>query len=98
MDYQITWTAPAIEGLGENVRQIAQDNAPAALTVGLELIAHMEVAVHFPRIGPLYSQTGIVEIRCLTHGNYRLYSQLGLRPNAIEVVADRHTAREQPKF
>ncbi len=98
MDYKIIWSEPAIEGLGEIVRRIAQDNAPVALTVGLELVAHMEVAANFPRIGPLYSQDGLIEIRCLTHGDYRLYYRLGPHPGVIDVVAVRHCAREQPKF
>lgn len=98
MDFKIIWTDPAIEGLGEIVRHIAQDNAPAAQILGLQLVAHMEVAAPFPRIGPLYSQSGAIEICCLTHGDYRLYYQLGSLPGVIEVVAVRHCAREQPEF
>jgi plasmid stabilization system protein ParE len=98
MDFKIIWTDPAIDGLREIVQVAAVDNPPAAERLGLELVERMEITKQFPRSGPLYSQTGLAEIRCLTHGNYRLYYQLGADPEHIEVVAVRHSAREQPRF
>ncbi len=96
MDFKIIWTDPAIEALREIVEHIAADNAPAASRLGFQLIEHMELAAHFPQMGPLYSQGESGEIRCLTHGNYRLYYRVGRIPAAIEVLAVRHGAREQP--
>ena len=98
MDYKIIWTDPAIDGLREIVQAIAEDNAPAPQRVGLELVERMEITTNFPRIGLLYSQSGATEIRCLTHGNYRLYYRLGAIANHVEVVAVRHSARAQPEF
>ncbi len=98
MDFKIIWTDPAIEGLREIVQSIAADNQPAAQRVGLELVERMEITNQVPRLGPLYSQEGAIEIRCLTHGNYRLYYRLGQVPRHVEVVAVRHSARDQPTF
>ena len=42
MDFQVIWTDPAIESLGEIVRGIAQDNRTAAQLLGLELVERME--------------------------------------------------------
>lgn len=98
MDYQIIWTEPAIDSLGEIVRIIAQDNRTAAQQLGLELVERMEIAKQFPWSGPLYRRIDGREIRCLTHGNYRLYYEIRGQPDRVEVVAVRHSARAQPDF
>ena len=98
MDLKIDWTEPAIESLRDIVREIASDNPPAALRTGLDLVNRMDTTTQFPRIGPLYSQKNEVEIRCLTHGNYRLYYQIGAKLGYVEVLAVRHSARAQPEF
>ncbi len=98
MDFKIIWSDPAIESLGEIVRHIARDNPTAALELGRSLVNRVEPAAHFPQIGPLFSRSADVEYRCLTHGNYRLYYRLISGRDVIEVVAIRHTSREQPRF
>ncbi len=98
MDFKVIWTDPAIESLREIVQAIAADNNSAAQRLGLELVERMEITTQFPRIGPLSSEDGAAEIRCLTHGNYRLCYRLGKVPGHAEVVAVRHSAREQPEF
>lgn len=98
MDYQVIWTEPAIDCLGEIVRTIAQDNRTAAQQLGLELVARMEIAQQFPRGGPVYRRVDGREIRCLTHGNYRLYYEILGQPDRVAAVAVRHSARAQPEF
>jgi plasmid stabilization system protein ParE len=98
MDFKIIWTEPAIDCLRDIVKSIAADNPPAALRTGFDLVERMEITIQFPRIGPLYAQNGAVEIRSLTHGNYRLYYRIGVLANHVEVLAVRHSAREQPEF
>jgi plasmid stabilization system protein ParE len=98
MDFKIEWTEPAIDCLRDIVQEVASDNAPAALRLGMALMDRMDVTIRFPRSGPLYSAKDSVEIRCLTLGNYRLYYQLGAKPGVVEVLAVRHTSREQPEF
>lgn len=98
MDFQIVWSDPAIENLGEIVRRIAADNPVAALKLGQELVARVETAGHFPRSGPLFSMEDAAEYRCLTHGNYRVYYRLRPDRTLVEVVAVRHSARAQPRF
>lgn len=98
MDYPIIWTEPAIDSLGEIVREIAQDNRTAAQRLGLELVERMEIAQQFPRSGPLYRRVDGREIRCLTHGNYRVYYEICGQPDRVEVVAVRHSARAHPNF
>lgn len=98
MDYQVIWTEPAIENLGEIVRVIALDNRTAAQQLGLELVTRMEITQKFPRSGPFFRRVDGREIRCLTHGNYRLYYGILEQPSRVEVLAIRHSARDQPKF
>ena len=98
MDFKIIWTDPAIEALREIVTHIAADNPTAARKLGLQLVEHMELAAHFPQMGPIYSELNSLEIRCLTQGNYRLYYCLGHAASTIEVLAVRHAARDQPRF
>jgi plasmid stabilization system protein ParE len=96
MDFQVIWTDPAIESLGEIVRGIAQDNRTAAQQLGLELVERMEITQQFPRSGPFYRRIDGREIRCLTHGNYRLYYEIIAQSLRVEVLAVRHSARMPP--
>ena len=96
MDFQIIWTDPAIEGLGDLVHAVARDKPAAAQRLGLALVDRMEITRIFPRSGPVYRRVNDREIRCLTHGNYRLYYEIGTQPDRVVVVAVRHSARAQP--
>ncbi len=98
MDFKIVWADPAIDALREIVEHIAADNNTAASRLGFSLVEHMELAAHFPQMGPLYSSGSSGEIRCLTHGAYRLYYRIGRIPETIEVLSVRHTARQLPQF
>lgn len=98
MDFQINWSEPAIENLGEIVRHVARDNPAAALKLGRELIDRIEVAARFPQAGPLFSKSGVFEFRSLTHDNYQLYYRLQPGRTVVDVVAVRHSARQAPQF
>ena len=49
MDFKVIWSDPAIESLGEIVRHVARENAPAALRLGQQLVARAEITNHTAR-------------------------------------------------
>ena len=98
MDFKIVWTEPAIDELGELVRHVAKENPSAARSLGEALLQRIEVAAAFPQIGPIFPRAATLDVRCLTHGNYRLYYRVKSSAACIEVVSVRHSARAQPSF
>ncbi len=74
MDFKLIWTEIALSDLEQVVRYYREDqkSADAALRVGTEIVARVEVLKTFPDIGPLYPRkTGVHrEVLCF---DYRIF-------------------------
>lgn len=95
MDFRISYTQRALNGLREIVTQIAEDDAEAAERFGGSLLDHVELLEKFPRIGTPVRRRP--EVRKLVHSPIVVYYRIHEARRLIEILHFRHGARKPPK-
>lgn len=96
MDCKLVWTEPGLEDLKEVVRFIAKDDPEAALRVGKDILAHVEILKTFPEIGPVYRHRRSGDVRQVTRHPFRIFYRFQTVTKRVEILHVWHGARQDP--
>lgn len=89
---KIRWHPRAIEDIEDIKRFLAQDSPPYAYAVAAALLAVIKSSAQQPMLGRAVPEIGNPEIRERIYRQYRIIYRI--KPEYIEIVAIRHSARE----
>jgi plasmid stabilization system protein ParE len=96
MDCKIVRTEPALEDLKEVVRFLADDDPEAALGVGKDILAHVEILKTFPEIVPVYRHRRSGDVRQVTRRPFRVFYRFQAATKRVEIPHVWHGARQDP--
>lgn len=98
MDYEITWTEPAVADLEAIVRYLARRSQNAAETVRSSILDHVETLARFPFIGPVYEPARSGRIREIVCQSYRIFYRVNESLRRVEILTVWHSARGEPQI
>jgi plasmid stabilization system protein ParE len=98
MDWDVTWTEPAVADLEQIVRAAAQHSPTAAESLRAELLGSVEVLARFPLIGPAYEQDRTGRTRGILCRQYRIFYRAVEEQRRVEILTLWHSARREPKL
>jgi len=97
MDYEITWTEPALADLEAIVRYLPRRSTNVAESVRTAILNHVETPARFPFIGPVYAPARSGRIREIVCQSYRIFYRVQETAHRVEILTVWHAARGEPQ-
>jgi toxin ParE1/3/4 len=98
MDFEVIWSDGAIADLHAICSYIAQRDPEAALRMGHGILAHVQILVRFPFIGPSYPRGAQGPLREIVFRSYRIFYDVSEKSGRVDILHVWHGAREEPQF
>jgi toxin ParE1/3/4 len=96
MDFEVTWTEPAVADLEAILAFVARRSRTAAETLRLALLDHVEILGAFPLIGPVYGPDHSGQTREIVCRSYRIFYRVDTAAKRVEILTVWHGARDEP--
>lgn len=98
MDFKVIWSEVAIADLHEICSYIAQDDPQAAQRAGRGILDHVRILSAFPLIGPSYPRGTKGTLREIVFRSYRIFYDVSVSSQSVEILHVWHGARQEPTF
>jgi toxin ParE1/3/4 len=95
MGFKVIWSEAAAAELEDICFYIAQDDPEAAARVARGVVAHIDLLVSFPFIGPVYQRGLNTTFRLIVFRSYRILYLVDERREAVKIVHIWHGARDE---
>ena len=96
MARKVIWSDEAIADLGTIVTYIAQDNRPAAETLGRLIFERTRMIAEFPQAGRMVPEERNPNVREIIVEPYRIIYELNANGQTVDVLRVWHAARGTP--
>ena len=98
MDFEIDWTAGALQDFEDAVLYVARHNVPAADQLRLDMLDSVETLARFPFIGPAYERDRSGRTREIACRGYRIFYRVEETDHRIQILVIQHGSRREPKL
>ena len=97
MDYEVTWTDPALADFETVIRYLAERSpSGAAEAVRLDVLHAVEGLARLPYLGPVYDRDPGGRTREILCRVYRIFYRVDDATRRVEILTVWHGARQEP--
>jgi plasmid stabilization system protein ParE len=98
VDWQVIWSASALDNAEAAVRHLAKDSPAAAENLRAALFAATDVLAKLPEIGAVYEPDESGRTREIACHPYRIFYRPRADDCRVDVILVWHSARREPRL
>jgi plasmid stabilization system protein ParE len=98
MEYRIIWSGPAQRALDQIIEKVARDYPSAASRLQQRIVRKIDLLASSPFLGSVYPPGSGSVARETREGSYRVFYQVNVSKQQVEILAVWHAARQEPKL